>query len=193
MSKFDQKVNQILDEGLLSFAGKTAQAIKNPAAAWGNVLGSMEKNKQQQEELKGQPFSGENPPQKEGQLVITKAPVFGAVQKRANTLPEAVVLNPNVPITGKITKLMDQQGNYGVALTDEKGNPSQKYVFAQIESAPFWQVYDVTKIPDPYVKIDQKGIPMMLTAIMTGLAKDDVSDSLRSWSDYRNFLKQKKK
>lgn len=234
MSKFDKRVKEILNEGILgalgsglgaaaTFAGSAINAAKSPAEGLSDVVGGvrgvLKKQEQQQEQMKGKPFSVENPP-KVGQIVVTKSPVLGVGKKQSNPdyepdilkrkpnaspreienanrefLPsKTMTLVPNATIYGKITKGIDKKdGSYGVALTDERGNPTQKYVFAQTESAPFWQVYDATKTPDDDILMDQKGIPMKLTAIMTGPAKDDVSDQLRGWVDYKNYIEQAKR
>jgi hypothetical protein len=201
----------------LRAVGNFADAAKDPSKGVEAIRNALSQRKKSTEEKLGQVFSNENPP-KMGQIVVTKSPVFGLGKKEKNPdyepdilkrKPKAspkevenanreflssklVIINPNAIITGKITKQIDAKGLYGVALTDEKGNPSTKYVFAQTESAPYWQVYDATKTPDDDILVDSKGITMKLTAIMTGLGSDNASEPLKNWTDYDTYLKQLK-
>lgn len=205
-----------------SAVGSFLNAAKNPAqglaGAVRDVQGLMKDRQQNIEKLKGTTFSNQNPP-KLNSIVITKAPILGTSKQEQNPdyepdilkrkpnaspreienanrefLPTKVVtLVPNAFVYGKITKQLDPKNStYGVALTDEKGNPSTKYVFAQTEQSPFWQVYDATKTPEDDILVDEKGIPMKLTAIMTGPTRNDVSDPLKAWVDYKQYLNQSK-
>jgi hypothetical protein len=179
----------------------------------------MRKRNENVQKLKGSVLTNQNPP-KVGSIIMTSTPILGVskqeknpkfepdiLKRKPNASPEEIqnasneflptkvqVLIPNAIIYGKVTQKMNMQNStYGVALTDERGNPSQKYVFAQTESEPFWQVYDASRTPEDDILIDEKGIPMKLTAIITGVTKNDVSDSIKNWVDYKDYLNQNKR
>ena len=218
MNRFDKRVKQILNEGIFSAIGAGLKAAKDPGQGLLGMAAGIGAKRKEKEEKKGQVFSNNNPP-KMGQLVVTKAPVYGLGEKEKNpdydpniltTNPKAsarqkanakeeylpaklVTINPNVAITGKITKQIDAKGLYGVALIGldkDKNIIPTKYVFAQTKSAPIWQVYDATKTPDADILVDSKGISMKLPAIMTGLASDNASEPLKNWMDYDTYLNQ---
>lgn len=203
--------------------GSFLATAKNPAdgvaKAIGDISSWMKKRNEKVEKLKGSALTNQNPP-KVGSIVITSTPILGVskqernpkfepdiLKRKPNASPEEIqnasneflptkvqVLMPNAIIYGKVTQKMNMQNStYGVALTDERGNPSQKYVFAQTESEPFWQVYDASRTPEDDILIDEKGIPMKLTAIITGVTKNDVSDSIKRWVDYKDYLNQSKR
>lgn len=205
-----------------SAVGSFLNAAQNPAqgmsGAIRDVQGLIKSKQEKTERLKGTTFSNQNPP-KLNSIVVTKAPILGTSKLEKNPdyepdilkrkpkaspreienanrefLPTKVVtLVSNSLVYAKITKQIDpKNSNYGVALTDENGRPSQKYVFAQTEDAPFWQIYDSTKTPEDDILVDEKGIPMKLTAILTGPTKNDVSDPLKYWVDYKEYLNQNK-
>jgi hypothetical protein len=56
-------------------------------------------------------------------------------------------------------------------------------------------VYDKSKITNPAFdfKTDEKGNLMVLNAITTGIAKENVSEDLKGWKDYNATLNQLKK
>jgi hypothetical protein len=202
--------------------GSFLNAAKNPAqgiaGAYRDAQGIIKSRQEKTEKLKGTSFSNQNPP-KLNSIIVTKAPILGTskqennpdyepdiLKRKPNAAPreienanrqflptKVVTLIPNALVYAKVTKQLDPKNStYGVALTDERGNPSQKYVFAQTEDSPFWQIYDTTKTPEDDVLVDEKGIPMKLTAIMTGPTKNDVSDPLKYWVDYKEYLNQNK-
>lgn len=211
-----------IGKNTLAGVGSALTAAQDPGKGLSNIAGVVQdisrKQEQNVEKLKGTPFTVQNPP-KVGSIVATRAPIYGVTKQERNPnfepeilkrkpnaspaeiqnanrefLPTKVqTLIPNAMIFAKITKDIDPKtSTYGVALTDEKGNPSQQYVFAQTENAPYWQIYDATKTPEDDILVDEQGIPMKLTAIMTGMTKNDVSDPLKYWVDYKEYLNQNK-
>jgi hypothetical protein len=203
--------------------GSAIKTAENPAQGVGNALSDIQSfaNKQKANEEKniGMIFSKANPPRK-GAIVITKSPILGTQTPKRNPYydpdiltrnpnatakqiqdasfeyykPLIITLVPNQTIYGKVTQEWNtKDSTYGVALTDEKGNPSQKYVFAQVEDAPYFQIFDVNKLPDDMVLRDEKGILMKLTAIKTGPAAENVTDQLRNWVDYKQYIEREKK
>ena len=205
MNRFDNRINSILEEAglfrnIASGVASGIEAAKNPSAGVKTIFNSLDTlSKLKQENMK-QSFSLKNQP-KLNQIVVTTAPIIGI-----NKTTEFVIF-------GKITKAMDSSGNYGVALTDEKGNPSQKYVFAKTQEIPYWQVYDKTKLPNPVNDLEPENDPNnlfeepqgggegegetkdqeILDAIVTGPAKVDVAPQLKLWRDYREYLNSQKK
>lgn len=230
MNNFDLRVNALLQENILgniaTGVGAALNAAKDPSQGIKTIASGISQLNANKEQLKSQSFSLKNQP-KLNQIAVTIAPILGVGKAKPNpkfnpdpalandpenpkTFPPPVVtIMPNATVFGKVTKTMDSSGNYGIALTDEKGNPSQKYVFSQTEEAPYWQIYDKSKLPIQNIKMEEEegyfnepddGIvrdsnnnPMVLMAIMTGPAKEDVSEPLRYWRDYNTFLKQQKK
>jgi hypothetical protein len=212
MSKFDQKVNEILSEGLLRAAGNFLAAAQSPKRGIETIAGALKTRAQEKEDRLNQTFSEGNPPI-HGQKVVTIAPVLGVGKKEKNPdfEPDILKRKPNASpreiehanrefLVSKLTTLvpqatikgvitthkLDENGLYGVQLAD------LKYIFAQTESHPYWQVYEESKVPTDDVLLDEKGIPMVLKAIKTGLAAENVSPELKNWKDYNQFIKQTK-
>jgi hypothetical protein len=198
--------------------GAAMTAAKDPGAGLKNAYNAYKDYKTDRQKYIGTPFSNQNPP-KLGAIAVTIAPVLGTSKQEKNPAYEPDILKrkpnaspqeiqnaskeflptkittilPNAIIYGKITKQLNKSDStYGIELTDEKGNPTTKYVFAQTESAPYWQIYDSSKLPEDDILIDEAGIPMKLTAIMTGLTKNDVSGPLKNWVDYKQYLNKNK-
>jgi hypothetical protein len=234
MNKFNKKVNEILNEGILgnianvanagiTAAGTALKTMENPAQGVSNLVGDLRSysNRKDIEKEKnmGTVISKANPPKK-GTIVVTKTPILGTetpkrnpyydpdiLTRNPNATPKQVqdasmefypskiiTLVPNQTIYGKITQEWNNKDStYGVALTDEKGNPSQKYVFAQVQDAPYFQIFDSSRLPDEIVLQDEKGILMKLTAIKTGPAAENVSQPLRDWVDYKGYIEREKR
>jgi hypothetical protein len=206
-----------------SAIGTALNAAEKPGNELNRVfdrIGNYNSRKQVEKEKNiGNVLSKTNPPQK-GAIVVTKSPILGTetpkrnpyydpdiLTRNPNATPKQIqdssmefyplkiiTLIPNQTIYGKITQTWNNKDStYGVALTDEKGNPSQKYIFAQVQDAPYFQIFDAERLPDEIVLQDEKGILMKLTAIKTGPAAENVSDPLRNWVDYKGYLEKEKK
>jgi hypothetical protein len=214
MNNFDKRCNQLLNEITLGGIGKFAKevvkqapgavgsainAAQNPGEGIKNVIGGIKGKFEEREKLKEEPFSLKNPP-KLGSIVITKDTVYGIgeTENRKGELTSNIITKiPNATIFGKITsKINAKDGTYGVALTDDKGKPSNKYVYAQTPDAPYWRIFDrkdaMNMAFDGFFKNKETGERMVLSSIIVGITKEDVDDNLRRWKDYNQYLNQAK-
>jgi hypothetical protein len=222
MNNFDKRYNQLLNEvnfggiarGVGNFAkevvkqapGAVASAVnaaQNPGEGIKNVIGGIKGKFEERKKLKEEPFSLKNPP-KVGSIVITQDAIYGIIEqeredKNGNITTELKITTkiPKATIFGKITsKINPKDGTYGVALTDDKGNPSNKYVYAQTPDAPYWRIFDrkdaLNMGHDKFFINKETGERMVLTSLIVGITKEDVDDNLRRWKDYNQYLNQAK-
>jgi hypothetical protein len=182
MNRFDKRVKQILNEGILSAIGAGLKAAKDPGRGLLDMAAKIGERGKVKEAMVDKPLSPENPPKKNNQIVYTKSSVLKldvAKNKFFEILPKETI------ILGKITNKQIKNGLYRVELVDIK------QFFGQTPNTPYWQIYDST-VPDNVFSKDSAGNPMKRKFIDTGLALREAIQPLREWRDYEQFRKQSK-